>query len=176
MAGRRGGRSGGDGRRRPGAPAHLAAGALSARRVRARRARLPAARRPGARRGIADSAARWGRPPRGLLRRLRLPRVSFPCSRSGSGSRAPGGGQVLACASPPTVPRPGARIPASGGGRETPGPSTRPGAASAPTGGAARAGEGEGNPPRSFAEPWALRPGTQDPHPSPSSLRPPGRG
>jgi hypothetical protein len=42
------------------------------------------------------------------------------------GLPGPGRGQVLACASP-LMPRPGAQIPASGGGRETPGPSTRPG-------------------------------------------------
>lgn len=51
---------------------------------------------------------------------------SYPCSQAGLGSWGRGGGQVLACASP-LMPRPGAQIPASGGGRETPGPSTRPG-------------------------------------------------
>lgn len=51
---------------------------------------------------------------------------SYHCSQAGSGSRGRGGGQVLACTSP-LMPRPGAQIPASGGGRETPGPSTRPG-------------------------------------------------
>ncbi|XP_036894028.1 interleukin-11 [Sturnira hondurensis] len=41
-----------------------------------------------------------------------------------------------------------------------------PGAASAPTGGAARAGRGRGKPARAGNRPWALRPGTRDPQPS----------
>lgn len=71
-----------------------------------------------------------GMGPGASLKRSRCVRVSapvsgsYPCSQACSRGR--GGGQVLACASP-LMPRPGAQIPASGGGRETPGPSTRPG-------------------------------------------------
>lgn len=88
---------------------------------------------------------------------------SYSCSQAGSGSRGRGGGQVLACASP-LMPRPGAQIPASGGGRETPGPSTRPGPRLLRRAGQPEPGrEREARPDSGFATcPGAPHPETQD--------------
>lgn len=112
-----------------------------------------------------------GMGPGTFLERNPCVRVSAPvsdfyhCSQAGSGSWGRGGGQVLACTSPPHAPP---RGPDSGvrGRMGDARPVYPPRAASAPTGGAARAREGEGSPPRSgsgFATcPGAPHPETQD--------------
>lgn len=95
--------------------------------------------------------------------------VSCLCSQSGSGSEARGGGRFWPVP-PPFMPRPGAQIPASGGGRETPGPSTRPGPRLL-----RRAGQPEPEREREARPSPATCPGRSTlglRTPSPSSLRP----
>lgn len=112
--------------------------------------------------GLPRSTRGWGCPPGegsgppGFCPGL-LPLLSVRL-----GLRGPGRGQVLACASPLHAPP---RGPDSGvrGRTGDARPVYPPRAASAPTGGAARAGEGEGSPPQPCDLPWALHPGTQDP-------------
>ena len=150
---------------------------------RARRARASASLRPGVLWGIPGAAARpsavhsggayagvsrGGVTAPGPLSRSPSPALSparAPEPREGAGS-----GLCLPPPAPPRGPDSGVRG-RTGDAR----PVYPPRGASAPTGGATRAREGEGNQPRPCDVPWALRPGTQNPHPSPSSLRSPSR-
>lgn len=112
--------------------------------------------------GLPRSTRRWGYPPGkgsgppgfcpGLLPLLSV-RLGLPRPGEGAGS-----GLCLPPHAPPRGPDSGVRG-RTGDAR----PVYPPRAASAPTGGAARAGEGEGSPPRPCDLPWALHPGTQDP-------------
>lgn len=127
----------GDGRPRSelaGAPKPSAAGSLSARRAPGAPTSLPLSAQvccrasPALRPGLPRSALaglRGGLPGRGSGPPGPGPGL-LPLLSVRLGLLSPGRGQVLACVSP-LMPRPGAQIPASGGGRETPGPSTRPG-------------------------------------------------
>lgn len=128
----------GDGRprrERAGAPALSTAGSLSPRREPGAPAPLPLSAQvccgvsPALRPGLPRSTL--VAPTRGSLgegsRHPDLCPGLLPLLSVRFGLLSLGRGQVLACVSP-LLPRPGAQIPASGGGRETPGPSTRPGA------------------------------------------------
>lgn len=86
--------------------------------------------RPGVPRHPAPRTALRGPPWKVSLGKRQGLGVSSPgsllCSQASLGSRGLGKGAGSGLCLP-LMPRPGAQIPASGGGRETPGPSTRPG-------------------------------------------------
>lgn len=154
-------------RRQPGLPLRASRSASQARCAQVLpdpAVQLSAATFVGIREGVRGAS----------LERNRCVRVSAPVSGSFPPPPTPlfpgrlrlpgqGRGQVLACASP-LMPRPGAQIPASGGGRETPGPSTRPGPRLLRRAGQPEPGrEREARPGSGFATcPGAPHPETQD--------------
>lgn len=130
---------------------------------RPRCARVSASLRPGVPRGhprhhgpaFRGPPGQGSGPPcscPGLLAPLSV-RLGLPRPGEGAGS-----GLCLPPHAPPRGPDSGVRG-RTGDAR----PVYPPRAASAPTGGAARAGEGEGSPPRACDLPWARHPGSRDP-------------